>query len=120
MTRYRHHLLCFFALSQHRNMFIYNVTSKVSHDIETEWLIWMRETHIPELLSTRLFSDFKILRLLDTDESDGITYAIQYFCQTRASYDTYIAEFAAEKREKAYKKWGDRVFAFRTLMEVIN
>jgi len=120
MKSYRHHLLCFFALSQQRNMFIYNVTSKVSHDIETEWLIWMRETHIPELLSTRLFSDFKILRLLDTDESDGITYAIQYFCQTRASYDTYIDDFASVMRGKTYEKWGDRVFAFRTLMEVIN
>lgn len=101
-------------------MFIYNVTNKVSHDIETEWLIWMRETHIPELISTGLFSDFRILRLLDTDESDGITYAIQYFCQTRSSYNTYIDDFASAMRGKTYEKWGDRVFAFRTLMEVIN
>lgn len=101
-------------------MFIYNVTSKVSHDIEAEWLKWMKESHIPELISTKLFADFRILRLLDTDESDGITYAVQYFCLARSSYDTYIAEFAPKMRSKSQEKWGDRVFAFRTLMEVIN
>ncbi len=106
--------------TQRTYMFIYNVTNKVSHDIEAEWLIWMKETHIPELISTRLFIDFRILRLLDTDEADGITYAIQYFCHARSSYDTYIAEFAAQMRSKAYEKWGTRVIAFRTLMEVIN
>jgi len=101
-------------------MIIYNVTCKVGTDISEKWLLWMKEEHIPEVIATGLFTHHRILRLLDMDESDGITFAIQYFCQNRQAYDLYIELHAGELREKVLIKWGNGVVAFRTLMEVIN
>jgi hypothetical protein len=101
-------------------MIIYNVTSQVAGEIADKWLEWMKEEHIPEVVATGCFTHHRILRLLDTDESEGITFAVQYFCPNRKSYDLYVDGAAAELREKVLKKWGGNVISFRTLMEVIN
>ena len=101
-------------------MFIYNVTIQVIHGAHEEWLNWMKTEHIPDVLATGMFTHHRILKLLETDESEGLTYAIQYFCNTKAMYDQYIDRFAPELRRKTADRWGNQVIAFRTLMEVIN
>ncbi len=101
-------------------MYIYNVTSLVPIDIHTQWLDWMRADHIPKVIATGLFSHHRVLRLRDSDESDGITYAIQYFCSSREAYDLYLTRYAPELRREVREKWSDGVVSFRTLMEVIN
>jgi hypothetical protein len=101
-------------------MYIYNVTCLVTNDIHEEWLAWMRAEHIPKVIATGLYSHHRILRLRDTDESDGVTYAIQYFCSSREAYDLYIARHATALRREVQEKWGESIVSFRTLMEVIN
>ena len=36
-------------------MYIYNVTVNVSDDVHIEWLKWMKETHIPDVMKTGCF-----------------------------------------------------------------
>jgi hypothetical protein len=99
-------------------MIIYNVTVKVDHAITKDWVKWMKTEHIPELLKTGLFIDYRFCRLLEQDETDGPTYTIQYFCDSLEHYNTYLAEHASRMREKSQKKFGGRFIAFRTVMEV--
>jgi len=61
-----------------------------------------------------------MLRLLDVDETDGPTYAIQYYAENRENYDRYLSGPAAALRNKTFEKWGDRFIAFRSLMEVVE
>lgn len=100
-------------------MIIYNVTVKVDPGTSEEWVKWMREEHIPELMDTGLFVDSKLFRLLDIDESDGITYAAQYFCKNMGDYNRYISLHSAAMREKGLQKFGNKFIAFRTVMELI-
>ena len=60
-------------------MLIYNVTTKLHHAIHQAWLSWMKETHIPEVLATGCFEKFQLARILETDEEEGPTYAVQYY-----------------------------------------
>ncbi|MGL6266444.1 MAG: DUF4286 family protein [Chitinophagaceae bacterium] len=101
-------------------MLIYNVTSQVNHNISAGWLNWMKTEHIPEVLSTGMFTHHRLVKLLETDETEGFTYAIQYFCNTREQYEQYINNYAPALRKKALDRWGTQFIAFRTLMEVIN
>ena len=101
-------------------MFIYNVTIKVQESIKTAWLAWLKEEHIPEVLNTGCFNKATILHLLETDDSEGTTYAIQYNTSTKALYDLYMEKFAGVLRQKSFDKWGDQFIAFRTIMEVVN
>ncbi|HEX5668638.1 MAG TPA: DUF4286 family protein [Chitinophagaceae bacterium] len=101
-------------------MIIYNVTTQVNWKIHEAWLEWMKTEHIPEVLATGLFTHHRLLRLIEVDETEGPTYAIQYFTSVREKYELYISSHAKELREKVLTKWGDQVFAFRSLMEVVE
>lgn len=101
-------------------MIIYNVTVKTDHSIARAWLAWLKEEHIPEVISTGCFTHATVLHLLEVDESDGITYAVQYHSENKELYDRYISEFAGEMRRRATEKWGDKFIAFRSVMEVVH
>ncbi|HMK05401.1 MAG TPA: DUF4286 family protein [Ferruginibacter sp.] len=99
---------------------VYNVTIKVDASIKEEWLAWVKEEHIPEVIATGCFTHATILRLLEADESDGPTYAIQYFAESKALYNRYIENFAGIMRQKSFDKWGNKFIAFRSVMQVVN
>jgi hypothetical protein len=99
-------------------MIIYNVTVKVEKETAPEWLHWMKHEHIPELMRTGLFVDYRLCRLLEQDESEGLTFTAQYFCDNMEHYNTYIQEHSAGMREKSFRRFGNKFVAFRTVMEV--
>lgn len=100
-------------------MIIYNVTTKVTHTIHQSWLAWIKQEHIPEVMNTGLFHDYRICRLLEQDDSEGPTYTIQYATDTLENYNTYIQEHAPLLRQKAFDTFGDQFVAFRTVMQVV-
>lgn len=79
----------------------------------------MRNDFIPEMIATELFSYYRIVKILDIDESDVPTYAIQYFTDSRAKYDQFVQLYSNKFSQKAIEKWKDKIFSFRSLMEVI-
>jgi hypothetical protein len=101
-------------------MIIYNVTIKVEQTIADAWLNWLLNEHIPEVLKTNCFTDYKVVRLLEVDDSEGPTYAIQYHAASKADYNRYIEQYADQMRRKSFGKWGDRFIAFRSVMQVVK
>ena len=101
-------------------MIIYNVTTKVTHAICQPWLQWIKEEHIPDIINTGCFTNAAILQLLEVDDSEGPTYAVQYFAESKSQYNIYLEKFAPLMRQKAIEKWGDKFIAFRSIMQVIN
>jgi hypothetical protein len=101
-------------------MIIYNVTIKVTGGIADAWLHWLLNEHIPEVMQTGCFSSHKVVRLLEVDDSEGPTYAIQYNADSKADYNRYIEKFAADMRQKSFEKWGNRFIAFRSVMQVVQ
>jgi len=101
-------------------MIIYNVTVKVEHAIARQWLDWLKEEHIPDIISTGCFTHATILHLLEADDDEGITYAVQYHTTDKTLYDRYVEKFAEEMRKKATGKWGSQFIAFRSVMHVVH
>ena len=62
-------------------MIIYNVTVNIEDDVHDEWLAWMKQNHIPDVLATGKFTDARICKLL-VDEQQGTTYTVQYTCDS--------------------------------------
>ena len=100
-------------------MYIYNVTIKLDHSIHADWVNWMKEKHIPDVMQTGCFSGYKFVRLLDIEETEGVTYATQYFAETKEDYDRYISIFAPSLRNDSIKQWGNKFIGFRTLMKEV-
>ena len=101
-------------------MIVHNITIKIVPDIEEEWIQWQQQEHIPAIMASGQFSQWKMFRLLEQDDADGLTFVIQYFAPTLENYVRYIEEFAPVLRQKAFDKWGERFIAFNTVMEVVN
>lgn len=100
-------------------MIIYNVTVNVDADVHEAWLDWMRRTHIPDVMSTGLFLESRMCRVLADDEG-GITYAIQYSCADMATYEQYRDEHAPRLQAETRNRFGGKFAAFRTLLEVMH
>ena len=101
-------------------MLIYNVTTKITSAIAEDWLQWLQEVHIPEIIATGCFTHANILRLLEVDDSEGPTYAIQYMADSKELYEGYLAIFADALRKKSFDKWGNQFISFRSVMQIVQ
>jgi hypothetical protein len=100
-------------------MILYNVTVNIDESVHDEWFDWMKNKHIPDVLATGLFTDNKIFRIKSPDDESGITYSIQYFCNSMEEYEKYQNEFAPKLQSEHTEKYKDKFVAFRTIMEEV-
>lgn len=101
-------------------MIIYNVTVKIQPEAHNEWLKWMNEVHIPDVMKTGMFIENKMCKMLTNVQPDGETYAIQYLCKDMATLEKYQAEYGKALQADHQEKFKDKYVAFRTLLEVVG
>ena len=100
-------------------MLLYNVTLIIEDSAAEEWLQWMNEIHIPEVMATGKFVSNRLLKVLDSP-NEGITYCAQYVAETIKDYQDYQTNFAPALQADLQSKFENRFVAFRTLMEYID
>ena len=100
-------------------MIIYNVTVSVEESIKTDWLTWIKDIHIPEVMSTGIFFKSQINRVIIQGDSDN-TFAVSFTCETMKDLHQYQVKFATDLQQKHTARYGEKAVAFRTLMEVIQ
>jgi len=100
-------------------MIIYNVTVNVDENIVDDWLKWMQEIHIPEVMETGIFIKSQINRVI-VQRDTGYTYAVAYTCRNMKDLHQYQIKFAPGFQKKHNERYGEKAIAFRTLMELIN
>ena len=98
-------------------MIIYNVTVKIDTPVHDEWKRWMKETHMPDVMKSGCFTASRMFRVMTDDEPDGITYSIQYTCDSMDRFLEYEHRFAPALRAEHSERYKDRFVAFRTLLE---
>lgn len=98
-------------------MYIYNVTVNIEKQILEDWLEWMKNIHIPEVLATGMFKSCLLNKVL-IDEEQGITYAVQYTAKDMQSLRLYQEMYAPGLKQQTLKKFGDKCVAFRTILQI--
>jgi len=99
-------------------MIIYNVTVNIENDVREEWLEWMKEKHIPDVMKTGHFLENKICKVL-VDEEQGTTYSIQYTCESMETLKDYQKEHSPRLQKEHAEKFANKFVAFRTMLEVL-
>ena len=99
-------------------MYIYNITINVEESIHDEWLIWM-EKHITDVLNTGKFVAAKLTEVMVNEEA-GKTYSVQYSANSKEDLELYYKEDAEQLRLDSYKKFGDKMVAFRTELRLVK
>jgi len=101
-------------------MILYNVTVNIDADVEQEWIIWMKETHIPEVMDTGFFTEHRMMKMLsETEDETGTTYAIQYMADSLDQLETYLNTVATKLQKASIIKYGTKMAAFRTVLEEV-
>jgi len=101
-------------------MIIYNVTINIHEDIHDQWLLWMNNEHMPDIMATGKFLSARLVRVHVDQPIEGIAFAAQYTTKDKATLERYYAEDAPKMREKGLRLWGERALYFRTELEVIS
>ena len=80
-------------------MILYNVTINIDYDVHDEWLKWMKEVHVPDVINTRLFLNARICRI-HAEEEGGKSYSIQYLLKNMKDYELYQKEFSSKLQQE--------------------
>ena len=85
-------------------MIIYRVTVEVNNDIEIDWLKWMKEIHIPDVIKTGYFFDWKIEKQILPDNSlDKTIYIINYYTNTISIIRSILKEMPPDYKKNITK-----------------
>ncbi|MFM9943814.1 MAG: DUF4286 family protein [Bacteroidia bacterium] len=101
-------------------MILYNVTINVDDEIIDEWLVWMKKTHLPEVMATGKFISYEMYKIQNHNPMDlSNNYSVQYYANSLLEYEDYLENYAPALKQKTIEKYGEQVNAFRTLLEKI-
>ena len=100
-------------------MILYNVTVSIDKDVEDEWVSWMKDKHIPDILGTGMFMNARIFKVLDEDEAESTSYAVQYLADSMEYVEIYQQRYAPALREEHHVRFRGKYAVFRTLLEAI-
>ncbi|HMB64851.1 MAG TPA: DUF4286 family protein [Eudoraea sp.] len=101
-------------------MYIYNVTINIDESVHEQWLLWMKESHIPDVLATGKFTSAKMCKVLAEEETGGITYAIQYATPDKETLERYYKEDADRLRQDFMDHFAGKFVAFRTELQIVD
>ena len=99
-------------------MLLYNVTIIIEDSAVEEWLQFMNESHIPEVMATGKFVSNRLLKILDSP-NEGVTFCSQYVVENLVDYEDYQQNFAPALQADLQQKFENKFVAFRSLMEFI-
>jgi phosphoribosylamine-glycine ligase len=101
-------------------MILYNVTINIHESVHDQWMRWMQEKHIADVLATGKFTAARMVKVLVEEDMGGITYSIQYTTDSKETLQRYYDEDAPRLREEGLQLFGDKMLAFRTELELIS
>jgi uncharacterized protein DUF4286 len=101
-------------------MIIYNVTTNIDDSVHDQWLTWMEQKHIPEIMATGKFTSARLVKVLIVEEMGGTTYSVQFTTDSKATLERYYTDDAPKLRDESLQLFGDKMIAFRTELELIS
>ncbi|MBK8555676.1 MAG: DUF4286 family protein [Lewinellaceae bacterium] len=101
-------------------MLLYNVTVTIDLNASEDWLRWMRDTHIPDVMSTGMFISYRLSRLIGHEHNDSEIYSVQYLIKDQAHLMRYQEEFAPVLQKQTRERYDGKFAVFRTIMEVVD
>ncbi len=100
-------------------MFLYNITYSIDHNVEQEWLEWMKRIYLQKIMATGYFLDIKMYKLIKAG-SEEITYSVQLFSDRIGKVQDYLEKEAPLLAEELNHRYRHKHVAFRTLLQEID
>lgn len=99
---------------------LYNVTVNIDESIVEEWLEWMIEVHIPDVMATKCFESYQIQKILTGEHQNGVSFSIMYTVPSYEVLHKYSKEYAPALQKEHKDRYDGKYAAFRTVMQIIS
>jgi len=103
-----------------RIMIIYNITVNIDESVHEQWLEWMQNTHIKQILATGKFTSARLVKVLVDEEMGGVTYSAQYFAPSKEALEEYRQQHENELQQEGLRLFADKMLTFKTDLEIIS
>ncbi len=102
-------------------MINYNVTINIKKDVELEWVKWMKEEHIPDIMKTEYFTSWKMYKILvPAGMPDEATYVVRYASDSKKKYEEYAKNEAPRLQREHVEKYPGKFTASRAILEDVT
>ncbi|MBC7410004.1 MAG: DUF4286 family protein [Arcicella sp.] len=98
-------------------MIIQNITYSINKDLEQDFLDWMQNTHVQNVMITGFPKSFKIMRLLTEVENGGATFSFQYNFDNLNSFEVFEREYFDDLNYEVDKRYTGKYVFFPSLLE---
>ncbi len=100
-------------------MIIYNVTTILEEEMHDQYLEFMQQVHMPEVMATGKFTSCELLRLTEP-VNEGITYCAQYITDEAAKLEDYRKNQSARLQEDFKKRFENSYVSFTSVLESVE
>lgn len=100
-------------------MIIYSISTALEEGLEDSWVKFMKEDHIPIIMQTGLFVDYRFSRVITAQGTD-VTYNLQLRCKGHAELSQFrgLHELSLQKIE--YQNFEGKYAAFQSVLEQVD
>lgn len=99
-------------------MVIVNITLKIDPALRSSLMAWIRESYIPLQLARGGVLEYRLCRLLDQDDSEGLTEVLQFMLPDQAAYRRWQELPSSSLPGLLDPRFREACVIFQTAMEV--
>jgi hypothetical protein len=101
-------------------MYVYSVTVALDRALESDWLNWMQQEHIPDVMATSYFERYQMHRIMDPVlDIAQVSYNVMYYIESVSQLDKYQKEEAPRLQKLHQERYGEQCVAFRSILKVV-
>lgn len=100
-------------------MLIYNTTFHTEDDVHNNFLIWLKESYIPEVEKNGVLKSPRLCRVL-SHHDEGSAYSLQWEVENSAALHRWHMDQGVRFNDELTKMFKDKVVGFPTLMEIVE
>ena len=101
-------------------MLVYNTTYQMDIDDARNFVNWIHECYIPQVLDDGTLKSPRLLRILSHKDQETECFSLQWEVENSAELHKWHVRQGMKLNDELQKLFKDKVIGFPTLMEVIE
>ena len=101
-------------------MIIYNTTFNVPENLQTEFLDFMRNEYIPQVIQSDILKEPRLSRIFGREDDDGYSFALEFKADNIQDLEEWNKKEGKKLYFKVLTKFRQNILGFATLMQPIN
>lgn len=101
-------------------MIVHNTTYHVEHEMNSLFVLFLKEYYIPRATESGLFTDPRLLLIRPQHGNEGVNYSLQFRAENMEAVDAWFHQVGDNLNRTLTVRFGNDALGFVTLLEEVN